>query len=85
MDFRYSAALALTLALGSASPAPARPHPKPAPAAASATARDLYSIRALRRAKIILQLKLLELRAQHLDRVRRAVERRIPVEELLKS
>jgi hypothetical protein len=34
----------------------------------------------LRRAKIILQLKLLELRAEQLDRVRRAVERHIPID-----
>jgi len=85
MDFRYSAALALTLALGSAGPVPAHPHPKPSSRPAALDARSLYSIRALRRAKIILQLKLLELRAEHLERVRRAVERRIPVDELLKS
>jgi len=85
MDFRYSAALALTLALGSAGPVPAHPHPGPSSRPAVVDARGLYSMRALRRAKIILQLKLLELRAEHLERVRRAVERRIPVDELLKS
>lgn len=45
----------------------------------------LYSRRALRRARIILQLKLLELRSERLERVRKAVERRIPIDELLKD
>lgn len=44
---------------------------------------ELYSRRALRRARIILQLKLLELREEQLDRVRRAIQRRIPIDRLL--
>ena len=45
---------------------------------------DLYSLRARRRAAIILQLELLELRKARLERVRRAIERRLPVDQLLK-
>jgi len=43
---------------------------------------DLYSRRALRRARTILQLKLLELREEHLDRVRRVIEKRLPLSTL---
>jgi hypothetical protein len=45
---------------------------------------DLYSRRALRQTRIILQLKMLELRAERLERVRKAIQERIPVEDLLK-
>ncbi len=45
-------------------------------------ADQLYSSRALRRARTILQLRLLELRKQHLDRVRQIIERRLPVDTL---
>ncbi|MDP9018047.1 MAG: hypothetical protein M3N19_06990 [Candidatus Eremiobacteraeota bacterium] len=64
-----------------------------APASASATANrripaiaktapslDLYSQRARRRARIILELKLLEMRKAHLDRVRQVIEKRIPLD-----
>jgi hypothetical protein len=87
MILRYIAASALTLGAaflltaGSA----ARTHrahrlqPSPPPAAA-----EIYSARALRRARTILQLKLLELRKEHLERVRKAIERHVPVDELLR-
>ncbi len=77
---RYRAVLALTsLCLLAASPGHHRHarqarHPNVVPPAAGI---EIYSRRALRRARIILQLKLLELREEQLDRVRRAVERRI--------
>ena len=87
---RYLAALALTLALAAVLPAAASParhrHAKrraPAPAAASASA--LYSRRALRRARIILELKLLELRSERLERVREAIEKHVPLDDLLKT
>ena len=84
MEFRYPAVLALTLALAAlAMPVQAARKPPSPPAAP--TANELYSLRALRRAKVILQLKLLELRAQHLERVRRAIERHLPIDEILKS
>jgi hypothetical protein len=75
---RYRAALALTsLCLLAASPGHHRHarhanHPNLAPPAAGI---EIYSRRALRRARIILQLKLLELHAMQLERVRKAVER----------
>ena len=46
-------------------------------------AADLYSRRALRRARTILLLKLLDLREARLDRVRKAIERRLPIEQIL--
>lgn len=44
---------------------------------------DLYSRRALRRARIILQLKLLQLHEEQLDGVRRALQRRAPIDQIL--
>jgi len=46
------------------------------------TALDIYSRRALRRARTILQLKLFELREERLDRVRRIIEKRLPLNSL---
>jgi len=78
---RYRAVLALTsLCLLAAAPSTRHHHarhsrhlsPTPAPAGI-----EIYSRRALRRARIILQLKLLELHQLQLDRVRRAVEQQI--------
>ena len=81
---RYRAVLALTslLSLGAA-PGHHHRHPvrhRHSSLAAAAPGLELYSRRALRRAKIILQLKLLELRQEQLDRVRRAVERHLPID-----
>ena len=88
---RYRAALALTLALTALLPAAAntarrrhgRRHLSPSPVTPAAS--ELYSRRALRRARIILELKLLELRSEHLERVRKALEKHIPIDEILKT
>jgi hypothetical protein len=88
MPDRYRAVLALTsLCLLAASANHHRHarhsrHPNLTPPAAGI---EIYSRRALRRARIILQLKLLELREEQLDRVRRAVERGIPIDRLLNA
>jgi hypothetical protein len=86
MILRYIAASALTLAAallltaGTAARG-RRVHPAPV---TYPRAEDLYSARALRRARIILQLKLLELRKEHLERVRKAIEQHAPIDQLLK-
>jgi hypothetical protein len=92
MAIRYRAALALTLAFClPVAAAAARPahrqhkHAQSAAISASISAADLYSRRALRRARIILELKLLELRSERLDRVRKAIEKHIPIDQLLKT
>jgi hypothetical protein len=83
MNNRYRTAVALTsLLLLAGTPAPHRRHP--AQAHAAAPSLDLYSPRALRRARTILQLKLLELRKARLERVRRAIERGLPVDQIVK-
>jgi hypothetical protein len=86
---RYRAVLALTsLCLLAAAPAAHHRHarhsryPNLTPPAAGI---DIYSRRALRRARTILQLKLLELREEQLERVRRAVERGVPIDRLLNA
>jgi hypothetical protein len=43
----------------------------------------LYSARAIRRAKVLLQLQLLQMREEGLDRARAAVERKITIDQLL--
>ena len=88
MLFRYRAALALTLAAVCALPAAGmqaarRHHHSGAAAARRPASSALYSARALRRARIILQLKMLELRAERLERVRKALERNLPVDLLI--
>lgn len=95
MSLRYPAALALTLAVAAFLPTGARtPRHQHATrhATRSATkahapisASDLYSQRALRRARIILELKLMELRSERLERVRKAIEKHVPIDELLKE
>ena len=92
MSSRYRAALALTLALAAPLPAFARqPHRHPranfhhVSAAQGLTARDLYSRRALRRARTILEFKLLELRSERLERIRKAIETHVPIDDLLRS
>lgn len=91
MPLRYRTALALTLALAASLPAHAgvprhrhAGHPRSASSAAI-SAQDLYSRRALRRARIILELKLMELRSEHLERVRKALEKHAPISQLLKE
>ncbi len=46
---------------------------------------SLYSARAIRRARTLLQLRMLELREARLERVRAVIERRLPVDALLRS
>lgn len=62
------------------SSAPDTPHPatRPAPAVRSQRADALLSKRALRRAKLLIQLRLYELREEHLECVRKAILRRLP-------
>lgn len=87
MSIRYRAAVALTLAatLGSL-PAAAKSshHAKGRKPGVPSSVSELYSRRALNRTKIILQLEMLELRSEHLERVRRAIEQHLPVDQLLK-
>jgi hypothetical protein len=87
----YRAGLALTSLLlmlcAAASPA-ATTHAKKhgaaqEPAAQRPVVDQLYSARALRRARTILQLKLLELRSERLERVRKAIESGVPIDVLL--
>jgi len=75
---RYRAALALTslcLLAASASHHRHARHARPPAAAAVSAGLDIYSRRALRRARTILQLKLMEMHALQLERVRKAIER----------
>jgi hypothetical protein len=68
------------LTLDATPPAP-QEHPSPKPqAAASAPAApgDLFSKRALRRARLIIQMRMLELREERLECVRAAILRRLP-------
>lgn len=89
MALRYLAAFTLTLALAASLPGSAKRvhhrrhqvHPSPPPVAAD----QIYSKRALRRAQMILELKLLELRRERLERVRKAILNNVPIDDLLKQ
>jgi hypothetical protein len=65
--------LALTLTLATAETSGRNPMPLPHAAASAMPADALYSRRALRRARLLLELRLLELRKAHLERVRQAI------------
>jgi hypothetical protein len=77
-----SAALAAWLLILLCAPVAAKDkHPQGAHFGAQATAAtqsDLYSARALRRARRIVEMKLLELRERHLGCAREVIERRLP-------
>ena len=73
---RYRAALALTsLALLAATPGHHRHARTHRFAAAPPPSVEIYSRRALRRARTIIQLKLMELKAMQLERIRKTIER----------
>lgn len=71
--------LPLVAAIAFSSP-PAKPHAPARPAAAPPSQRmgELLSKRALRRAKLLIQLRLYELRDERLECVRKAILRRLP-------
>jgi len=75
---------ALLAAVTLPSPAPRRTPAAPSLRKAVA-ASDLYSARARRRVAGYLRMRLLELRKLGLERAADVVERRIPVEELLRK
>lgn len=82
MSIRYLIPLLVTsLTLGTA--AHAGQKGRPAPCTVATASVDLYSHRALRRARTLLQLKLLELREERLNLVLDALARHAPLEELL--
>lgn len=69
--------LAVALALATpASPQPARRHPSAA--LGPATPETLFSHRALRQARLILQMRLLQLREERLECVRSAILHHLP-------
>jgi hypothetical protein len=71
-----AALLAFTV---SAAPTPAKGAPSPAPAPSAAVqAQRLLSPRAIRRARLLIELRLLQLREDRLDCVRRIVLLRLP-------
>lgn len=81
MKNRYRAAVAVTsLVLALALPGSA-----PRPSASCAPLAGLYSPRALRRMRTLLQIRLIELRAAQLQRARSAVVHEIPVDVLLRG
>ena len=76
---------ALTLSAGPAPQRRHRHHPAGIVGPLVADPNALYSQRARKRMVAYLKLRLLELREQHLERAAQAIERRLPVSELLKG
>ena len=86
MPLKWRACLALASIIVLTQPASASDKRKPARATTPAqryAGVEVYSRRALRRARTILLLKLFELREARLERVRKAIERRLPIEQIL--
>ena len=79
---RGMAALLAILLPGAAS---ASQHHRPRQQAVHRPTQDLslYSLRARRRAATILQLELLELRKAQLERVRKVIEKKLPIDTLV--
>lgn len=82
---RAVVALTSVILLATAAEAPAGAHCASRRKAAHYTVSQLYSSRARHRVITILQLKLLELHEEHLDRLRQVILRRLPVDTLLKA
>lgn len=63
---------------------PASPHPaavsspSASPAPAPLTPDELFSRRALRRARLLIQMRVLQLRDEHLECIREALRRQLP-------
>ena len=86
----FALGAALTCALGEHGAQRQRPSalatPAPAPARERALAADeIFSLRARRRAGAYLRMRVLELRKAGLDRAADVIERRLPVDELLRA
>jgi hypothetical protein len=62
------------------SPAPVHPSAHPSPAATPLSPEELFSRRALRRARLLIQMRMLQLRDERLECVREAILRRLPLE-----
>lgn len=84
---RAGLALTLAIVLPMVAPAPgnARSAKHRRGLSAHYSVSQLYSSRARHRAVTILQLKLLELHEEHLDRLRRIILRKLPIDTLLKA
>jgi hypothetical protein len=75
--------LAMALWATAAGPTPhPSPHPSahPSPAATPLAPEELYSRRALRRARLLIQMRMLQLRDERLECVREAILRRLPAD-----
>ena len=82
---RALAALALVILLAVAAEASAHRSKTNPGAPSHYSVSQLYSSHARRRAVKILQLKLLELHEENLDRLRQVILRKLPIDTLLKA
>ncbi len=85
VSIRAVVALTSVILLAVAAEAPAGAHAANRRKAVHYTVSQLYSSRARHRAIMILQLKLLELHEERLDRLRQIIVRKLPIDTLLKA
>lgn len=85
MPIRYRIGTALTSLVLAALPPPSAGAAPCTPHAQTFVSAPPYSARALRRARRILELRLLELREERLERVRSVVIRRLPPDLLFEG
>jgi len=57
---------------------PSPPHPTASPSPARLTPEEVFSRRALRRARLLIQMRMLQLRDERLECVREALRRQLP-------
>lgn len=74
--FILTAVLVATAPAVAGTPAPARPTATPSPAAL--TPEEVFSRRALRRARLLVQMRMLQLRDERLECIREALRRQLP-------
>ncbi len=86
VSMRTAAALSLAILLTAPASASTKAVPRRAWVRhAGGGSLDLYSLRARRRAALIFQLELLELRKARLERIREVIKRKLPLDTLLQT
>lgn len=84
VSMRAASALLLAILLGAAASASTKgAGGRFSARQAAARPLDIYSFRARRRAALIIQMELLEMRKARLERVREVIQKRLPIDLLL--
>jgi hypothetical protein len=75
---KFFALMAMLLAVTPGTPSPVPSHPAATPSPGVLSPDDLFSRRALRRARLLIQMRLMQLHDERLECVREALLRQLP-------